>query len=100
MHLVEAVLFLMALVIISNVLSHYIVAVPVSLIQVALGLGAALFFHLTINLATDWFMLLFIAPLLFYDGRHFPRRELWELRGPIMGNAIFLCLQRCWSEVT
>lgn len=90
MHLVEAVLFLMALVIISNVLSHYIVAVPVSLIQVALGLGAALFFHLTINLATDWFMLLFIAPLLFYDGRHFPRRELWELRGPIMGNAIFL----------
>ena len=90
MHLVEAVLFLMALVTISNVLSHYIVAVPVSLIQVALGLGAALFFHLTINLATDWFMLLFIAPLLFYDGRHFPRRELWELRGPIMGNAIFL----------
>ena len=54
MHLVEAVLFLMALVIISNVLSHYIVAVPVSLIQVALGLGAALFFHLTINLATDY----------------------------------------------
>lgn len=90
MHLVEAVLFLMALVIVSNVLSHYIVAVPVSLIQVALGLGAALFFHLTINLATDWFMLLFIAPLLYYDGRHFPRRELWELRGPIIGNAIFL----------
>ncbi|MEE6707728.1 sodium:proton antiporter [Lacticaseibacillus paracasei] len=90
MHLVEAVLFLMALVIVSNVLSHYIVAVPVSLIQVALGLGAALFFHLEINLATDWFMLLFIAPLLFYDGRNFPRRELWELRGPIIGNAIFL----------
>ncbi|MFK5280350.1 cation:proton antiporter, partial [Lacticaseibacillus paracasei] len=59
-------------------------------IQVALGLGAALFFHLEINLATDWFMLLFIAPLLFYDGRNFPRRELWELRGPIIGNAIFL----------
>lgn len=38
MHLVEAVLFLMALVIVSNVLSHYIVAVPVSLIQVALGI--------------------------------------------------------------
>ena len=90
MHLVEAVLFLMALVIVSNVLSHYIVAVPVSLIHVALGLGAALFFHLEINLATDWFMLLFIAPLLFYDGRNFPRRELWELRGPIIGNAIFL----------
>ncbi|KRM72403.1 cation:proton antiporter [Lacticaseibacillus brantae] len=90
MHLVEAVILLVTLVIISNVLSHYIVAIPVSLIQTALGLGLALIFHLEINMATDWFMLLFIAPLLFNDGRHFPRQELWKLRGPIVANAIFL----------
>ncbi len=90
MHLVEAILFLVSLVIVSNVLSHYIVSIPVSLIQTALGVGVALIFHLQINLATDWFMLLFIAPLLFNDGRHFPKRELWKLRGPIIGNAIFL----------
>ena len=100
MHLVEAVLFLMALVIISNVLSHYIVAVPVSLIQVALGLGAALFFHLTINLATDWFMLLFIAPLLFYDGRHFHGENYGSCVVRLWGTPFFWCLQRCWSEVT
>lgn len=90
MHLVEAVLLLVTLVIISNVLSHYLVAVPVSLIQAALGLILALFFNIKIAMSTDWFMLLFIAPLLFNDGRRFPRQELWELRGPIIGNAIFL----------
>ncbi|WP_225350693.1 hypothetical protein [Lacticaseibacillus camelliae] len=45
MQLVEAVLLLISLVIVSNVISHYLVVVPVSLIQVALGLGAALFFQ-------------------------------------------------------
>ncbi|WP_439794974.1 cation:proton antiporter [Secundilactobacillus kimchicus] len=39
---------------------------------------------------TDWFLLLFIAPLLFNDGRRFPKRELWKLRGPIFANAIGL----------
>ncbi|WP_461213314.1 cation:proton antiporter [Lacticaseibacillus sp. GG6-2] len=90
MHLLEAILLLLTLVIASNVISHYIVAVPVSLIQAALGLVVALVFKVQIDLATDWFMLLFIAPLLFNDGRHFPKKELWALRGPIVGNAIFL----------
>ncbi|WP_179394770.1 cation:proton antiporter [Lacticaseibacillus absianus] len=90
MHVVEAVLLLITLVIASNVISHYLVAVPVSLIQAALGLGAALLFGLRIDMETDWFMLLFTAPLLYNDGRRFPRKELWALRGPIFGNAIWL----------
>ncbi|WP_056988995.1 cation:proton antiporter [Lacticaseibacillus camelliae] len=90
MQLVEAVLLLISLVIVSNVISHYLVVVPVSLIQVALGLGAALFFKLSLDMQTDWFMLLFTAPLLYNDGRRFPKRELWQLRGAIVGNAIFL----------
>ena len=90
MQLVEAVLLLISLVILSNVISHYLVAVPVSLIQAALGLGAALFFKLSLDMQTDWFMLLFTAPLLYNDGRRFPKRELWQLRGAIVGNAIFL----------
>ncbi|CAI2581842.1 Sodium, potassium, lithium and rubidium/H(+) antiporter [Apilactobacillus kunkeei] len=44
----------------------------------------------SINLSTDWFLLLFIAPLLFNDGRRFPKDELWELRWPIFANAIIL----------
>lgn len=90
MHLIEAVILLLMLVIASNVISHYLVVIPVSLIQIALGLLVAVAFHVTIAMNTDWFMLVFTAPLLFNDGRHFPKAELWALRGPIIGNAIFL----------
>lgn len=90
MPIVEAVILLVVLVLISNVISHYLTFIPVSLIQIVLGLGMALFWELEIPLDTDWFLLLFIAPLLFNDGRRFPRRELWQLRGPIFANSILL----------
>ncbi len=51
---------------------------------------AALILNLNINLETDWFMLLFVAPLLYSDAKHFPKKELWELRAPIFANAIWL----------
>ncbi|POG98018.1 sodium:proton antiporter [Fructilactobacillus lindneri] len=90
MTILEAVLVLLGLVLVSNVASHYIKIVPVSLIQVALGVLIAVFFKFKIELDTTWFLLLFIAPLLFNDGRDFPKKELWELRGPIFENAILL----------
>lgn len=90
MHILEAVILLMTLVVFSNVIDHFVPAVPVSLIQVVLGLGAALIMRVSIPLETDWFLLLFIAPLLFNDGRRFPKQELWKLRGPILANAIVL----------
>jgi len=88
--IVEAVILLIVLVLLSNIISHYLTFIPVSLIQIALGLVAALFWHFEVPLETDWFLLLFIAPLLYNDGRRFPRRELWRLRGPIFANAIWL----------
>lgn len=90
MPIVEAVILLVVLVLISNVISHYLTFIPVSLIQIALGLVIALFWEIEIPLDTDWFLLLFIAPLLFNDGRRFPKRELWQLRGPIFANSILL----------
>lgn len=90
MHILEAVILLMALVIFSNVVDHFVPAVPVSLIQVLIGLAVAIFTKISIPLETDWFLLLFIAPLLFNDGRRFPKQELWKLRGPILANAIAL----------
>ncbi|MFD0898618.1 cation:proton antiporter [Loigolactobacillus binensis] len=90
MNILEAVIMLVSVVLVSNVISHYLTFLPVSLIQIMAGLLLALLFKVTIPLRTDWFMLLFIAPLLFNDGRHFPKRELWALRGPIVMNAIFL----------
>ncbi len=90
MPIVEAVILLAVVVLASNIISHYLTFIPVSLIQVLLGLGVALVFDVKIDLETDWFLLLFIAPLLFNDGRRFPKRELWKLRGPIFANAILL----------
>ncbi|WP_461240460.1 Na+/H+ antiporter [Paucilactobacillus sp. N302-9] len=90
MPILEAVIALVVLVLFSNVLSHYLAKIPVSLIQIVLGLLVALLFKVKIPLETDWFLLLFIAPLLFNDGRKFPKQELWKLKGPIFGNAILL----------
>ncbi|QBO37443.1 Na+/H+ antiporter [Periweissella cryptocerci] len=90
MPILELIILLITLVILGNVISHFIPKLPVSIIQIVLGFIAALFMHTTIHLDTDWFLLLFIAPLLFNDAYRFPKRELWELRGPIFGNAIFL----------
>jgi len=88
--IVEAVILLIVLVLFSNIISHYLTFIPVSLIQIALGLLVALVWQFEVPLETDWFLLLFIAPLLYNDGRRFPKRELWRLRGPIFGNAIWL----------
>ncbi|AVK64579.1 sodium:proton antiporter [Lactobacillus sp. CBA3606] len=90
MPIIELVILLACLVLLSNVLSHYLVAIPVSLIQVGLGLGVALLLNVQVKLQTDWFMLVFIAPMLYNDGRQFPKQELWKLRGAIFANAIVL----------
>ncbi len=90
MEIVQTVVELTVLVVIGNVLAHFIKRLPVSLIQIGLGLGVALVFNLEINIQTEWFLPLFVAPLLYSDAWNFPKRELWELRGPIFGNAILL----------
>lgn len=90
MAVLEATILLILLVIVSNVLSHYLVSIPTALIEIGVGVIAALFLHLDIELQTDWFMLLFVAPLLYSDAKHFPKKELWELRAPIFANAILL----------
>ncbi|MFZ2352631.1 cation:proton antiporter [Paucilactobacillus nenjiangensis] len=90
MLILEEVLLLIFLVLISKVFAHYLKIIPDSLIQIGLGLLVALLFKVQVPLETDWFLLLFIAPLLFNDGRKFPKQELWKLKGPIFANAIVL----------
>lgn len=86
----EGIILLVALVVASNILNHYFSFLPPSLIQIGFGLLIAVFFQVQIPLKTDWFLLLFIAPLLFNDGRRFPKQALWELKTPIFINAIVL----------
>ncbi|MGX6962504.1 Na+/H+ antiporter [Vagococcus xieshaowenii] len=90
MLLLEATILIILLVVISNVISHYLVSIPTALIEIAIGLLVVLFFNINITWESDWFMLLFVAPLLFNDAKHFPNKDMWELRIPIFGYAILL----------
>lgn len=63
------------------------------MIQIACGIILALLFRdIALEIETEWFLLLFVAPILYNDGRHFPREELWKMRTSIFGNAVILVL--------
>ncbi|KAA9003962.1 Na+/H+ antiporter [Paenibacillus spiritus] len=86
-----AVLVLLSLIALSNILNRFIPFVPVPVIQIVLGAAAAVWpggIHLTLE--PELFFVLFIAPLLFNDGRRTPRDELWKLRAPILMLALGL----------
>lgn len=79
------VLVLLTIIAISNIVNRFIPFIPVPLIQVALGILAAAYprgLHFDLN--PELFFVLFIAPLLFNDGKRTPRAELWNLRAPIL----------------
>ncbi|WP_411551597.1 Na+/H+ antiporter [Paenibacillus lautus] len=79
------VLIFLVLIGISNMIHRFLPFIPVPLIQIALGIGAAYvqgFHHVPLN--PELFMVLFIAPLLFNDGKLTPREELWKLRSHIL----------------
>lgn len=92
MQIVETIILIISLLIVANIISHYFVSIPDSLIQITAGIVAALTINVKISVDTEWFLLVFIAPILFNDGNRFPKRELWKLKGPIMGNAIILVI--------
>ncbi|UQS86956.1 sodium:proton antiporter [Nicoliella spurrieriana] len=90
MVIIELIMLLVVLLLVSTVINHYLPMIPGSLIQIGLGLLLSVFTNFKINFETEWFLLLFIAPLLFNDGKRFPKRELWQLKLPIFINAIAL----------
>ncbi|NOV02197.1 Na+/H+ antiporter [Paenibacillus planticolens] len=85
------ILMLLVLIGVSNVVNRYVPFIPVPLIQIALGailVIVPLGVHL--HLEPELFFILFIAPLLYNDGKHTPRDELWRLRAPILLLAVGL----------
>lgn len=93
MEILTSILILLVLLLVTNVLAHYISFIPIALIQIASGIIVALVAQdFTLDIEAEWFLLLFIAPLLYHDGAHFPREQLWKMRLPILGNAIILVL--------
>jgi CPA1 family monovalent cation:H+ antiporter len=76
---------------VSNIVNRFVPFVPVPLIQVALGAAVSVLpsgIHLALE--PELFFILFIAPLLYNDGKHTPRDELWRLRAPILLMAVGL----------
>ncbi|MFF2481486.1 Na+/H+ antiporter [Paenibacillus sp. NPDC058071] len=91
MELLIAILILITLIAVSHVVNRLVPFVPVPIIQIALGAAVALLpVELDIPLDPELFMVLFIAPLLFNDGKVTPRDELWKLRAPILLLAVGL----------
>lgn len=88
MTIVLEVLGLLLLTAVASPLSG-LLAVPLPLLQIALGVVAALA-GFQVRFDPDTFMLLFIPPLLFVDAYRMPKRELRELRGIIFALAFGL----------
>ncbi len=85
MELFISILVMLGIIGISNVINRFLPFIPVPLIQIGLGVAAELLPpHIHVPLEPELFLVLFIAPLLFNDGRITPRNELWNLRAPIL----------------
>ncbi len=79
------VLILLIAIAISNVVNHFIPKIPVPLIQIALGsIFALLPLGINIRLEPELFFVLFVAPILFNDGKMIPKSRLWKLKIPIL----------------
>lgn len=82
---------MLSLIGVSNIINHFLPFISVPIVQIALGvLVAVLSPGLHITMEPELFFLLFIAPLLFNDGKRVPRDELWNLRAPILMLALGL----------
>ena len=93
MHTVETVLLVLMLGALTGIASRYVRAIPLPLIQIAIGaLIAWPQKGLHIAFDPELFMLLFIPPLLFADGWRIPKREFFALAKPILLLALVLVL--------
>lgn len=93
MELFLIVLLLLATIGLSNIINHFMPFIPVPLIQIFLGVMLATIpLGVQIPIEPELFFVLFIAPLLFNDGKNVPRAELWKLRKLIFLMALGLVL--------
>ncbi|MCL2654763.1 MAG: sodium:proton antiporter [Coriobacteriia bacterium] len=87
----QALLLLLAAILLSSIINQFLPRFSVPIIQLALGVVIALIFpHFDIRFEPEMLMLVLIAPLLFNEARHADRRALWRLKWPILGMAVGL----------
>lgn len=88
----ELILILFAAVLLSAVLEQLIPKVSLPLIQAGIGVVLALIATqpISITFNPDFFLLVFIAPILFNDAKHADKLGLWRNKGYILWLAIGL----------
>ncbi|MFP7492823.1 Na+/H+ antiporter [Terribacillus saccharophilus] len=78
-------LFVLLLAVLISTAVSKILPLPLALIQIVLGLGVSLLpLHVSLEFEPELFMICVIAPLLFSEGQKASRKELWQLRTPII----------------
>ncbi|WP_313154196.1 Na+/H+ antiporter [Lacrimispora sp.] len=91
METIQTILILLFLIVLSSIFHKCIPSISLPLFQITLGVLAGILpFGISFHLDTEVFMLLFIAPILFMDGRQISNRELWNFRKPILLMALGL----------
>jgi CPA1 family monovalent cation:H+ antiporter len=91
--MVVPVLFMLTAVLISSVVAQMFPNVPASLVQIALGVLIAVTpLHFELTLDPEFFLLFFIAPLLYWDALESDKQALWKQRKPVLAYALGLVL--------
>jgi CPA1 family monovalent cation:H+ antiporter len=90
---IQTIIMLLFFIVLSNILYKYIPRVSVPIFQILLGflLGISPF-GVNLHIETEIFMLVFIAPILFMDGKYISNRELLAFKKPILLMAFGLVL--------
>jgi Na+/H+ antiporter len=90
---IAVVLLLLLAVVVSGALARMSpVALPLPLVQIALGAFIASVANLGVELKPDIFFLLFLPPLLFLDGWRIPKQGLFRDKGTILELALGLVM--------
>lgn len=91
METIAVALFLLLAVVVSGALARMSpVALPLPLVQIALGAFITSVANLGVKLKPDIFFLLFLPPLLFLDGWRIPKEGLFRDKGTILELALGL----------
>ncbi|WP_243128321.1 Na+/H+ antiporter [Clostridium chromiireducens] len=91
MHIFTYVLILLICILISTIISRFIPSLSVPIVQIAMGaLIAIIHSEFNIELDPHTFLVMFIAPLLFRDGKNADKRSLWKQRRNILLMALAL----------
>ncbi len=91
MYIFTCILIVLVCILISTIISRFVPSLSVPIVQIAMGaLIAIVHSQFSIELDPHTFLIMFIAPLLFRDGKNADKRSLWKQRRNILLMALAL----------